>query len=88
MNKLSFVLLLAATFTSAIQLVVHRHETRESFSALQKLAEQQNALNREWGQLLLEQSTWGTRGRIEEIARDRLDMTLPSGEGITHIRSY
>jgi cell division protein FtsL len=35
------------------------------------------ALDVEWGQLQLEQSTWATHTRVEQIARDKLGMRPP-----------
>ena len=76
-----------AVFLSAMEVVLHRHETRELFLVLQELRAQQNELDREWGQLLLEQGTWGTHGRIEDIAREKLNMTLPDIETVFRVRS-
>ena len=76
-----------AVFISAMEVVLHRHETRELFLVLQELRAQQNELDREWGQLLLEQGTWGTHGRIEDIAREKLNMTLPDTETVFRVRS-
>ncbi len=74
-------------FVSAMEVVLHRHETRELFLMLQELRAQKNEIDREWGQLLLEQGTWGTHGRIEDIARDKLNMTLPDDEAVFRVRS-
>ena len=76
-----------AVFLSAMEVVLYRHETRELFLVLQELRAQQNELDREWGQLLLEQGTWGTHGRIEDIAREKLNMTLPDTETVFRVRS-
>ena len=65
-------------FTSAVELVVHRHEGRKLFTELQKLRADRKHLDREWGQLLLEQATWGAHNRIDEAARNKLGMSIPS----------
>tara|TARA_B100001123_G_scaffold70994_1_gene79630 strand:+ start:551 stop:763 length:213 start_codon:yes stop_codon:yes gene_type:complete len=70
-----------------MEVVLHRHQSRELFLVLQELRLQQNDLDREWGQLLLEQGTWGTHGRIEEIARNKLNMTVPLAAEIFRVRS-
>ena len=62
---------------SALAVVYSQHRSRELFVELQRLEREQAALDTEWGRLELEQSTWATHGRIERIARDRLDMRLP-----------
>lgn len=62
---------------SALGVVYGKHHSRSLFMDLQVENAERDRLNVEWGQLQLEQSTWATHGRIEEMARDRLDMTLP-----------
>lgn len=78
--------LFALIFASALELVLVRYETRDLFIELQGLRRQQDELDREWGQLLLEQGTWGAHGRVEELARHRLDMTVPRQEEIVRVR--
>lgn len=77
--------LFALIFASALELVLVRYETRDLFIELQGLRKQQDELDREWGQLLLEQGTWGAHGRVEDLARNRLDMTVPRQEEIVRV---
>ena len=70
-------LLFLAVIASALGVVYSKHHSRGLFTALQAETEVRDQLNVEWGQLQLEQSTWATHGRIEEVARGRLEMTLP-----------
>lgn len=62
---------------SALAVVYSQHQERARFAELQRLEDEQARLETEWGRLQLEQSTWATHGRIERIARERLDMRLP-----------
>jgi len=87
MRQILFVCLFLGVFATALQIVLQRHETRKLFTNLQELRAEQNELDREWGQLLLEQGTWGTHGRIEDIARNKLDMTVPESTEIFRVRS-
>jgi cell division protein FtsL len=57
--------------------VYGKHEARLRFVDLQKLTQQRDELDIEWGQLQLEQSTWATHGRVERVARDDLHMLIP-----------
>ena len=82
-----FLLLLASVFVSAVEVVIHRHGNRQLFLTLQELQSQRSDLDQEWGQLLLEQGTWGTHGRIEDVARNTLDMTLPNVQNTFRVRS-
>jgi len=72
---------------SAVEVVIHRHGNRQLFLTLQELQSQRSDLDQEWGQLLLEQGTWGAHGRIEDVARNKLDMTLPNVQNTFRVRS-
>lgn len=80
-STLSFGLLFLV-FISAIAVVLARHQSRKLFAELQGLEQQRDAMNEEWGQLQLEQATWGTHSRIEDVARHKLGMTVPPAEAI------
>lgn len=86
MRAIVVTALFLATFASALQIVIQRHESRKLFVELQDLRKEQDELNRRWGQLLLEQGTWGTHSRVEEIARDQLKMIVPQQTEIENIR--
>jgi cell division protein FtsL len=62
---------------SAIALIYTKHEARKLFVELEELTDQRDALNIEWGQLQIEQSTWATHARIEKVAVDELQLTRP-----------
>lgn len=66
------------TFASAVELVLSRHQSRRLFVELQSLHEVKQGLDQEWGQLLLEQATWGAELRVEQIANDKLGMVVPA----------
>lgn len=69
--------LLAAVLISALAVVSTNHRTRKLVTEFEREQERMRALEVEWGQLQLEQSTWATHARIEQIARDRLGMHPP-----------
>jgi cell division protein FtsL len=66
-----------AVLASALGVIYAKHEARIRFYELQKLTRERDDLDIEWGQLQLEQSTWATHGRVEQVARDDLHMTIP-----------
>lgn len=80
-------LLGVAIFFTALQVVSTRYQNRLLVVRLQELKVQRDELEREWGQLLLEQGTWSTHGRIEELARTRLNMTIPEVTQLRRVRS-
>ena len=69
--------LLAAVLISALAVVSTNHRARKFVTEFEREQERMRALEVEWGQLQLEQSTWATHARIEEIARQRLGMQPP-----------
>lgn len=74
--RLTFILL-AALMLCALALVTSQHKARKLYVELQKEQAAAKQLDVEWGQLQLEQGTWGTHGRIERIATRELGMRLP-----------
>ena len=67
-------LLAISVLASALGVVNAKHQSRKLFVELTNLQQQRDAMNIEWGQLQLEQSTWATHGRIEQTAQQRLNM--------------
>jgi cell division protein FtsL len=62
---------------SALALVYTKHESRRLFVELESLTHERDDLNIEWGQLQIEQSTWATHARIEQVATDDLALVRP-----------
>ena len=79
-----FVFLTISVFIvwSALSVVEARHKSRKLFVELQAIEKQRDSMAEEWGRLQLEQATWGTYSRIEEVAREKLGMELPATENI------
>ena len=75
-----FLLLVLAVFISGLCVVTAQHDSRKLFVEIQSLEKLQDGLNEEWTRLLLEQSTWATESRIENISRNELDMITPGDD--------
>jgi cell division protein FtsL len=71
------LVLVAAVIASAVGVVFARHESRRHFVELNRLTNERDNLNFEFGRLQLEQATWAENNRIEQIARGRLGMVSP-----------
>ena len=84
MRSLILPLLVLVT-VSAILVVYVRHQHRLSYVALQQAQKSRDDLNIEWGQLLLEQSTWAIHNRVETEANRKLDMVSPEPDRIVVI---
>ena len=72
----------AVCVMSAMALVYTKHESRKLFVELEELTHERDDLNIEWGQLQIEQSTWATHARIEQVALDRLSLVRPESTDI------
>ncbi len=71
---------------SALGVVYVKYENRKLFVELQALQARKDQMDIEWSQLQLEQSTWATHGRIEEVARDRLGMVIAPADTVVIVR--
>ncbi len=71
-------ILLAMVVGSAVGVVYSKHKSRRLFIQLQELEQERDQLKTEWGKLQLEQGAWATHGRVERIARERLEMRMPT----------
>lgn len=67
---------------SAIGVAVSAHQNRELYNSLSELQVQRDAYQRQWSQLLLEQSALSAHGRIERKAVENLNMIVPGQEHI------
>lgn len=67
-----FVLILLA-----LGVVAAQHNARKLFMALENEKQIERKLDIEWRKLQTEQGTLITHGRIERLARDYLNMTVP-----------
>ena len=77
LSRAVVALLAVAVFLSALALIDARHQNRVLFEQTQLLRAERDQLNVQWGQLLLEQSTWSTHAYIEQSATQKLGMHTP-----------
>ena len=74
---LLLMILAVVCVISAIALVYTKHESRSLFVELEQFTTERDELNIEWGQLQIEQSTWATHARIEQVALEELALRRP-----------
>jgi len=86
MRALLFPLLLLAVVATAMGASYSKHQSRKLFIELQALESERDAMNVEWGQLQLEQSTHTTHGKVEHAARKRLGMEIPGPQQVVILR--
>lgn len=75
-------LLWVLVVVSALLVVGVTQDVRERTSELEVLRREAAELDVQWGQYLLEQSTWASYARVEKVAREELDMLEPGPEQI------
>nr|WP_329602139.1 cell division protein FtsL [Sansalvadorimonas verongulae] len=71
------VVLFVIVVISAFGLTYVSHLNRQAFNQLQTELMRKNALQERWGQLLLQHSTESAHSRVEERAREELNMEVP-----------
>ena len=76
------VTLLCVLIACALSLVTSRHQARRLTVELEREQARARQFDVEYGQLSLEQSTWGMPARVEKIARESLRMQLPASSRV------
>jgi cell division protein FtsL len=79
--ELGGVLVLAAcVVASGVWIVDVEHRSRQLFIEAEALNRELDRLQTDWGRLQIEQGTYATHSRIEALVRQRLELTVPSGD--------
>ena len=73
-------------FFSALGVIYVQDMNRMLYSQLQTLENTRDNLSVEWGQLLLEESTWATQARVAQIASQNLGMSIPEQNSIVMVK--
>ncbi len=73
------VLLAGAAVSTAVGVIYVKYLTRSEFGVLQQVRAERDALDVEWGRLQIEEAALTSHIRIEDNARNKLDMYMPEG---------
>jgi cell division protein FtsL len=79
---ITLAVLWAVALGSAAGAIYSKHRARELFVTLERLNNQRDNLEVEWGQLQLEQSAWSTHAFVERVASTKLKMATPPPKNI------
>ena len=71
-------ILTAVAFLTALGVVMVKDEYRQAYIADQQALRQAREIHTQWLQLLLEEGTWASNQRIEQIATQQMGMVLPT----------
>jgi cell division protein FtsL len=74
------VALAAAVVGSGIWIVEVEHRSRQLFIETEAQNRELDRLQTDWGRLQIEQGMFATHSRIEALARQRMQLTVPSGD--------
>lgn len=69
--------LLIVNIISGLSVVYVKHKIRTLHIYLQTIYAESVNLNTEWNKLLLEKSTWLANARVEQLAKNKLNMINP-----------
>ena len=81
------LVLFVANVATGVGVVYSKHSMRKSFIELQAMQNSFDELQVEWGRFQLEQSAWATHGRVEKIAREKLNMDLVHKERLIFLKT-
>jgi len=86
-RTLLVMVLFIANVATGVGVVYSKHSMRKSFIELQSMQNNFDELQIEWGRFQLEQSAWATHGRVEKIAREKLNMGLVHTERLVFLKT-
>jgi cell division protein FtsL len=81
-------LLILLVLISCVAVVQSSHKSRKLFGQLQDLRRDAMLFEEDWGRLLLEQSTWASPDRVQEMAVQKLKMQAPEARKIKMVGGY
>lgn len=82
----TLIILTALVVVSAFGVIYAKHQSRKLFVELQGLYKTRDAMDIEWGQLQLEQSTLATHGRVEDTSGAKLGMVIPDANQVVVLK--
>lgn len=77
--------LICSVVISALCVVNVRHQHRIAYASFQSEESQRDALNDEWGRLLIEENLWSFPHRIERDAGKLLSMRAPQQDELRYV---
>ena len=86
-STVNLMVLILIVLGSGLSVLIMTHQNRFLFSELQQLRNHANELDVQWGQLLIEQSTFGLGGRVEQKAMEQLNLHVPDLDKIVMVKN-
>jgi len=76
------VALVLSVLTSALAMVYVTNASRSMNAGIQQMLSERQQLHIQWGQLLLEKTTWVAQARIQQTAERDLNMMAPDKKSV------
>ncbi|USD31999.1 MULTISPECIES: cell division protein FtsL [Vibrio] len=74
------LLVLIMIFASAMGVVFTTHHTRQAITEKDQALQERERLDNEWRNLLIEETALAEHSRVQEIAKDELQMKRPDSD--------
>ncbi|WP_337162822.1 cell division protein FtsL [Vibrio fluvialis] len=74
------LIMLILIFTSAMGVVFTTHHTRQAITQKDQALEERDHLDSEWRNLILEETALAEHSRVQEMAKNELDMKRPDAD--------
>lgn len=84
-SQVPLVMMVFAVLVSALGVIYVTNTARSLNANIQQAMTERQQLHVQWGQLLLEKSTWTMQARIQHTAEGKLNMVVPNSKSVVVI---
>ncbi len=84
-SQLPLLAMVISVLLSALSVIYMTNTTRTLNASIQQTLAEREQLHVQWGQLLLEKSTWIMQARIQNLAEGKLGMSIPDSKSVVVI---
>lgn len=81
-SQLPLLAMVISVLLSALSVIYITNTTRSLNANIQQTLAERERLHVQWGQLLLEKSTWIMQARIQNLAEGKFGMLIPEGKSV------
>lgn len=81
-SQLPLLAMVIAVLISGLSVIYMTNTTRSLNATIQQTLAERERLHVQWGQLLLEKSTWIMQARIQNLAEGKLGMLIPDSKTV------
>jgi len=86
-TQLPLLMMVISVLLTALSVIYMTNVTRSMNANIQQTLAERERLHVQWGQLLLEKSTWIMQARIQNLAEGKLGMLIPDSKSVVVVTS-